>query len=419
MRVKTMVAAVAAAGMIGTLAACGGGSGSGSGGDDELVLWMPTQEDSQAEGMETLISDFEAAHEGVTVKLEQRSIDAHKDALRQIVGTDSGPDIYWYWEGPGLGGTLVEAGLSKDLTEEYQQYGWDQRFGEATLSNITRYGGYHGVPWTQQAEAIYYNKDLFAEAGITAEPATYDEFVAAAEKLKAAGITPIEFGGTVNWHVMRMLDSLVEKNCGSDTFDQLVTTETSWDTECVTQSFTDLKTWADEYFNEGFQGVSNDDSSQLFYTGEAAMAYEGTWFDSNVVDNGMDPANIGIFKFPTGTDRLYGFGEGFYVNAESAKTEQAAEFLDFITSTEEISKVVGVWSPLSVNSEVPPATDNPLHELWPPIYEAASGFYLNNDQNLDQDQTTEYWRVMNSVLTGDIAAGDAGAEFQQFIDSSR
>ena len=419
MRVKTMVAAVAAAGMIGTLAACGGGSGSGSGGDDELVLWMPTQEDSQAEGMETLISDFEAAHEGVTVKLEQRSIDAHKDALRQIVGTDSGPDIYWYWEGPGLGGTLVEAGLSKDLTEEYQQYGWDQRFGEATLSNITRYGGYHGVPWTQQAEAIYYNKDLFAEAGITAEPATYDEFVAAAEKLKAAGITPIEFGGTVNWHVMRMLDSLVEKNCGSDTFDQLVTTETSWDTECVTQSFTDLKTWPDEYFNEGFQGVSNDDSSQLFYTGEAAMAYEGTWFDSNVVDNGMDPANIGIFKFPTGTDRLYGFGEGFYVNAESAKTEQAAEFLDFITSTEEISKVVGVWSPLSVNSEVPPATDNPLHELWPPIYEAASGFYLNNDQNLDQDQTTEYWRVMNSVLTGDIAAGDAGAEFQQFIDSSR
>ncbi|WP_222710743.1 ABC transporter substrate-binding protein [Quadrisphaera setariae] len=416
MRVKKMLAAVAAAGVVATLAACGGSSG-GAGGDDELTVWMLTLEGSQKTAMDTLVSDFEAAHEGVTVKVETRSTDAHKDALRQVAGTDSGPDVYWYWEGPGLGGELVEAGLSKDLTAEYEKYGWGDRFGEATLSNITRYGGYHGVPFTQQAEAIYYNKELFAKAGVTAEPTTYAELEAAAAKIKAAGITPIEFGGTVNWHVMRLLDSLLETNCGSETFDQLVTAKTSWDTDCVGRSFDQLKTWGGEYLNEGFQGVSNDESSQLFYTGEAAMAYEGTWFDSQVVDNGMDPANVGIFKFPTGTDRLYGFGEGFYINAATKKADQAAEFLDFITSTEEQKKVVGVWSPISVNTAVTPATDNPLHELWPPLYDAAKGFYLNNDQNLTLAQTTEYWRIMNSVLTGETAPADAGAQMQKFIES--
>ncbi|MBF5080765.1 extracellular solute-binding protein [Quadrisphaera sp. INWT6] len=416
MRAKRMLAAVAAAGVIGTLAACGGSAGGG--GDDELTVWMLTLEGAQKEAMDTLVSDFEAANEGVTVNIEERSTDAHKDALRQVAGTDAGPDIYWYWEGPGLGGELVEAGLSKDLTAEYEQYGWADRFGEATLSNITRYGGYHGVPFTQQAEAIYYNKELFAQAGITAEPTTYEEFEAAAAKLAAAGITPITFGGTVNWHVMRLLDSLIETNCGSDTFDQLVTTETSWDTPCVDESFTQLKTWGDEYFNDGFQGVADAEAQQLFYTGDAAMAYEGTWFDSLTVDNGMDPANIGVFKFPTGTERLYGFGEGFYINAASDKPEDAAKFLDFVTSTEEQNKVVGAFSPISVNTEVPTATGNPLHELWPPLYDAASGFYLNNDQNLTLDQTTEYWRVMNSVLTGGLAPADAGAEFQAFVDSN-
>ena len=46
----------------------------------------------------------------------------------------------------------------------------------------------------------------FEKAGITEEPKTYDELLAAAEKLKAAGIPAFTFGGTVNWHVMRLMD---------------------------------------------------------------------------------------------------------------------------------------------------------------------------------------------------------------------
>ncbi|WP_454296030.1 ABC transporter substrate-binding protein [Salana multivorans] len=346
-------------------------------------------------------------------------MDSHKDALRQVAGTNAGPDIYWYWEGSGLGGELHRVGMSEDLTAYYEEYGWLDRFTAASMGGITQYGGYHGVPFSQQGEGLYYNKALFEQAGITETPTTYDELVAAAEKLKAAGITPIEFGGTVNWHVMRLLDSLIETTCGAEKADELNTGDGDWSAEpCVDEAFTELKTWGESYFNEGYMAVSNDDSSQLFYSGQAAMALEGTWFNANLVDNGMDPEEVGIFLFPTGTNRLYGFGEAFYINSASSNKDLAAQFLDFITDAEMQEMSAGTWAALSVNKNVEPSAENPLHAVWAELFDQVEGTYTNNDQNFTTAETTEFWRVQNSVLTGELDPADAGAEFQKWRDAN-
>lgn len=433
MRKNRMVALAATTAFgLAALTACSSGNGGGSttgdattggeapaGDNVELKLWLLTQEPSQKEGINTIVAGFEEAHPGITVTVEERQTDAHKDALRQVAGTDAGPDIYFYWEGPGLGGELVDAGMSLDLTGYYDEYGWQDRFSDATLTGITQYGGFHGVPWTQQAQALYYNKTLFEQAGITDEPATYDDLIAAADELVAAGITPIQFGGTVNWHVMRLLDNILETECGAETHDALNASEASWAEEsCVAPAFTELKTWADQYTNAGFMGVSNDESSQLFFTGDAAMALEGTWFDAQVVDNGMDPETVGIFAFPTGTGRLYGFGEALYITATSAHPDEAAVFLDYMSDVEAQTATRGAWGATSVNKNVEPTTDNPLHALWPPIFEAGTGLFMNNDQNFSLDVTTEYWRIQNAVITGEIDPADAGAQLQRFIDSN-
>lgn len=408
----------AAAALVAGLTGCGGGAAKSGGNDGELKVWMVTQEDSQKAAWNAIVADFEAANPGITITTEQRAIDAHKEALRQVSGTKAGPDVYWYWEGQGLGGSLVKASMSKDLSDYYAQYKWENRFSSAALAGVKQYGGYHGVPWTVQGEALFYNKDLFAQAGIAEVPATYDELVAAADKLLAAGITPIEFGGTVNWHVMRLLDSLLETKCGAKTMDDIMGKKANWgQTPCVTGAFTELKTWADKYLNKGFISMSNDDSSQLFFQGKAAMALEGTWFDSNIKDNGLDPAKVGIFPFPTGTDRLYGFGEAFYINANSTKADNAAKFLDFITGATSQAKAVGAWAATSVNKEVQPAGSNPLDALWPPIFESARGMYVNSDQALSLEETTEYWRIQNAVAIGQMAPAEAGKTMQAFIDS--
>ncbi|HLT68260.1 MAG TPA: extracellular solute-binding protein [Microbacterium sp.] len=416
---KILSTAAIGAVSVGVLAGCSGGGG---GADDEntLVLWSVTQETTQRAAMDAIIADFEEANPGTKIELEERSVDEMKTAMRQTAGTDAGPDIYRYWQGAGLGGELVAADVSLDLTEYYDEYGWEDRFTPTAMASITQYGGYHGVPFIQATEALYYNKTLFEEAGITDLPTTYDELVAAADKLVAAGITPIEFGGTVNWHVMRLLDSIIETKCGAETADALNTGDGDWSAEpCVTEAFTELKKWGDDYINEGFMGISNDDSSQLFFSGQAAMALEGTWLNSQVVDNGMDPAEVGIFPFPTGTGRLYGFGEGLYVSKSTDKADLAAKFLDFFTSDESQTGAQGAWSPISANKNVTPSDTDTLAHYWVDMLADSTGLYVNNDQNFSTATTGEYWRIQNLVLTGDLDPADAGAEFQKFRDANK
>jgi raffinose/stachyose/melibiose transport system substrate-binding protein len=384
----------------------------------ELKIWWVTMTDSWKKAWDTMVTDFEAANPNITIVTEQRSIDAHKEALRQVAGTKAGPDVYWYWEGPGLGGSLIKAGMSKDLTDYYKQYNWESRFSPAVLSGITQYGGFNGVPFTLQGQALFYNKKLFAQAGITTLPTDYNGLLAAADKLSAKGITPIEFGGTVNWHLMRLLDNLIEARCGTDNRDKLFAKQANWaETSCVTDAFTDMKTWVDKYINKGFISQSNDDSSQLFYQGKAAMALEGSWFDANIKDNGMDPSTVGIFPFPTGTSRLYAFGEGLYINNSTPNADAAAKFLDFVTNKDAQAKSAGVFAALSVNKEVQPKSDNPLNALWPPIFEASKGTFVNSDQALSLEETTEYWRIQNAVAIGKMAPGEAAKAMQAFFDS--
>jgi raffinose/stachyose/melibiose transport system substrate-binding protein len=418
---KALTAGAAVGALALGLSACGGGgsSSSGDGGDTTVTVWQLTLEEAQKAAWEDLVAGFEEANPGITIQTEERATDPHKDALRQAAGTDAGPDIYRYWGGPGLGGELVDVGLSADLTEYYEEYGWADQLSPAALANATQYGGHHGVPMMQLTEAVFYNKTLFEQAGITDVPSTYDELVAAAEQLKDAGITPMTFGGTVNWHVMRLLDSIIETTCGAEKADELNTGDGNWAEEaCVTEAFTELEKWGNDYLPQGFMGISNDDAAQLFYSGQAAMTIEGDWFGPMTIDGGMAEEEVGLFTFPTGTGRTYGFGELLYVTPNAEDPDAAAKFLDYLLSEEGQGKLGTAFSSRSVNPNVAPPADAPFSDAWSEIINASTGLYVNNDQNLSTQATSEYWRIQNSVLTGSIDPADAGAEFQKWREAN-
>ncbi|MDR2975127.1 MAG: extracellular solute-binding protein [Propionibacteriaceae bacterium] len=425
---KNKLAVLASAALAITLAGCSGGngpagdSGSGANTSTEINIWtLASANPAKDAAWDKLVKDFETANPDITVKTDSYSTDQLKESLRLATGTPSFPDAYMYWEGPGLGGELVAAGASMDITKYYDQYKWNDRFNDTVLANVTRYGGHHGVPWTIQGEGLWYNKALFKQAGITSEPKTYDELVAAADKLKAAGVTPFATAGTVNWYIMRLLDPLIETKCGAAMMDKLATTAEAWDKQtCVTEAFTELKKWGDNYFNDGYMALDTDSATDLFFRGEAAMVMEGAWFGGDVKEKGPDMMNdVGLFSFPTGTGRLYGFGEGFYVGANSTKADATVKFLDFITSAPSQKEFSGLWGAISVNKEVPPDSSNPLNAGWESIFNQATGMYLNNDQAMSLANVTEFWRIQNSVLTGDIAPDQAGAAFQQFIEANK
>lgn len=402
-----------------SLAACGSGEGSEDG--VTLTYWrLAETNEATGEAFEQIVADFEAAHPDIRIEVEERSTDGHKEALRTALGTTGAPDIYWSWAGPGIGGEFVNNGGSLDLTEYYEEYDWAARFNEVSMASITQYGGYDGIPSGYSGAGIYYNLDLFAEAGITEAPATYEELLAAAEKLTDAGIAPFEFGGTVNWHLMRLLDNILEMACGAATFDALVRSEASWAEEmCVDEAFSAFAVWSQDYLIADWASLDDAQANQLLFSGEAAMVIEGSWFPQVIQNNGADPDDFGVFPFPTGTDRLYGDTSNNYVSATTEHPDEAAMFLDFFTNTESQTALFEASGARSVNVDVTAseaADRTSLDVAWDEIFDASQGLYAFNDQNLPLAQTTEYWRILNAVATGDLAADDAGSQFQTFID---
>jgi raffinose/stachyose/melibiose transport system substrate-binding protein len=384
----------------------------------ELRVWILSAfGDTVLNAWNEIVADFEAAHPDVDVVLEQRGVDEHKDALRVAAGTSEVPDIYFNWAGLGLGGEFINLGIAAPLDDAYTAKGWNDRFTAPSLAKTHYDGHQYGVPYTNHAMAVYYRKDAFEKAGITAVPTTYDELIAANDKLVAAGIQPFAFGGKDHWHIMRLVDSLFETACGAEKHDALKFLQVDWTTEpCATEAYQQLDAWNKAgYLGQDFMGIGFQDAQLQWFTGDAAMMIEGDWLVNQLVDNGQNLDDYAIFPFPTGTDRMYFFAEMNYPSSTATDLETAVDFLDYFSSDEVQQKYLGQFGSIAVNKNVTPTETRPLDQWWIDLFNASDAVYEPADQAFPLDVNTEYWRVEDGVITGDIAAADAAAQMQTFI----
>lgn len=385
----------------------------------QLTYWTINFGKAENHALHQIIASFEKRQPDIKIILVQRGTDAEKAALRVAADSNEAPDIYFSWAGLGLGGAFVKAGLAAPMGRYYKQYNWDSRFISPALAFSTAYkGGQFGVPFTYRGEGLYYNKKLFHEAGITRAPTTYKQLLVDAKKLKEKGIPAITFGGTVNWDLMRLMDVLLETECGAKTHDQLMSMKVSWRQEpCVLKSFTQLHAWTANYLLKPFMGYGEQQAFNLFLAGRAAMILEGNWLVKQIKNNGRNESDYGLFPFPTGTKRLYGFAEYNYISSKSKHPNAAAEFLNYMTSTAVQQKYLESFGAPSVNKHVKYANGGNLDRAWRKIFRNSQGSFVNGDQAFPLAVTREYWRMIDGVATNKIVPRNAGVEMQNFISN--
>ena len=388
---------------------------------EEIRFWtLAFASESATTAFNEMVAAFEAENPGVDIIVETRGVDEHRTALRLAATAGQGPDIYFSWSGLGQSGSYVAAGLSEPMERYYQQYGWYDQYEPAAIA-FAMYdanGEIHGAPFTVNGEAVYYNKALFEQAGITAEPQTYDELIAANDALVAAGIPPWTFGGSVNWHLMRLTDVIVEHECGAEMHDALVARTVSWAEEpCVTAAFEEFHRWTENYILKPFMGIGQEQSFNLFVAGRAAMMLEGDWLVGQLDQNGVLDA-YDVFAFPTDTNRLYGFGQFYYISAYSESKDMAAKFLDYINNAENSQRYLGNAGVLSMNRNVTYSYQRDLENQWLEIFQTHDAIFMNSDLPFSAAQTDEYFRVLNSVADNTMDPAEAGAIFQQFLTAN-
>jgi len=386
----------------------------------ELLFWNRAMGAREEKALRTVIQQFEAANPGVTVKLEIRSVDEHKSALRIATASKAGPDIYYMWAGLGLGGEFVKSGLSAPLDDFYKKYNWDARLRPVAAQYTSLYPpGRHGVPYTVNGEVLYYNKALFKKAGIDTPPQTYADLLGAAEKLKKAGIPAFTFGGSVNWHVMRLMDAVLEAKCGAQTHDALKAMTVKWsDSPCANDAFKDFQKWISDYTLKPFMSYDQVQSRKLFFADRAAMMLEGDWMVAQLRAEAKDPTAFAIFPFPTGTNRLYGFGTNLIINP-NGKKDLAARFIDFYTSDKVQQENLGNFGALGINRNVAYKDADELDKAWLDIFAKYNATFVNGDQGFPLDVTTEYFRVINAVASDTLEPTKAAATLQTFIDKRK
>lgn len=114
-------------------------------------------------------------------------------------------------------------------------------FGNAWNQLATVNGKLYGV-WFKAANknTIWYNPALFASAGITSPPTTWEQLITDAGTLKAAGVTPFSLCSDVGWPVADLWQNLYLKTAGASAYNQLAAHTLKWTDPTVTTAFTTM-----------------------------------------------------------------------------------------------------------------------------------------------------------------------------------
>ncbi len=81
---------------------------------------------------------------------------------------------------------IIDQGLLNNVDDVAAKENWDKIFPQSIIDSIKSGGHYYAAPVDIHMPAwFFYSKPAFQKAGITKEPANYDEFIADLDKLKA------------------------------------------------------------------------------------------------------------------------------------------------------------------------------------------------------------------------------------------
>lgn len=364
--------AIASVGAL-ALAGCSGSPDESDAADGPVTLTLTTnsitggKNAAEADWItDYVIPEFEAAMEAdgkdVTVEFQPQGVDDedYKTKIALDLQSGKGADII------GMDGIWVgefaEAGYIKPLADVGGGgvdgwEGWDQ-IPDAVQNALSFNGDRYGVPQGADGRVLYYNKDLFAQAGLPEDwqPTSWEEILDAARDLKNIdGVTPIQLNAGTAMGEATTMQGLLPLIVGTG---EQVYEDDKWigATDGLEEALGLYETiYADEQLGDPIlqqEASGRDTSFQLFADGKIGILLEGDYFWRSVINpaEGVGTAPmaerdtvVGYAKIPAvepgagieGQDFVsMSGGTGRVLNPNSAHPELAWELLAFMNSAE-------------------------------------------------------------------------------------
>lgn len=173
---------------------------------------------------------------------------------------------------------VIAEGLLNDIDSVAASEGWDKWLPRPIIDSVKVKGHYYAVPVNIHNPGwFWYSKAALQKAGVTGEPKTMDEFFASLDKLKAAGLTPLAFGGQ-SWQEFITFYTVVLYVGGKDAYTKFFKDHdpASVASEPFRKSLAALKKLHD-YVDPGSPGRNWNDATSMVIAGKAGYQIMGDW----------------------------------------------------------------------------------------------------------------------------------------------
>lgn len=224
-----------------------------------------------------------------------------------------------------------------DLEELAASTNYEATANAGLMAALRDYNGtLRSIPYQPFVFAFFYNEEIFNEAGVTSVPNTWEEFLAACEKIKNAGYYPITCDDAyitcmIGYHLGRLI--------GEEGVTDVVMNGNWAENPAVlemAQAYEQLASLG--YFSPNLgSNVWPSGQNGEFALGEVGMYLNGSWLPNEVRGITGDDFQWGCFSYPSVPNGVNGpetanfGGQVFAINKNSEVAPEAFELICYIT----------------------------------------------------------------------------------------
>lgn len=425
---RTAVGIAAAAVAATSLTACG--SSDATGGDDTFtILQYENPESAQGQGWQLALEIFKKKHPDVKVDFQTTSFDAMRQNAKITLTGDKVPDVIEFNKGNADGGQLAGQGLLTPLNDQVEKYGWDdkitggmQAFAKYDEQGLAGSGDWYGIPNIGEYVMFYYNKQLFAQAGITEEPTTLAEFEADMDKLVAAGITPVSSSASTSqgFNQMWIWYSLVAAEADRTSIDDFMFLRepVEFDKEPWGDAAQRFQSWIDKgYVGEELGGLNFEQATVNFLSGDKAMLVWNQGEFARIREQAT--FDWGYFTLPGASMQMGSSGHLWGVPANAKNKELAYDWID-ITLSDEVQNKIGQLGGLPLAGDASTIEDDLTREYTERFNELLAADSLAFYPDYPVPGFLDFIQSgMQAMSNGNMTADEWTDKLQTFYDDGR
>ncbi|PYE50422.1 extracellular solute-binding protein [Deinococcus yavapaiensis] len=306
---------------------------------DVTITYWQYEFASKVTLMNKLIARFEAQNPGIKVKQETFPYDAYNQKVATSIPAGQGPDVvnlFYGWLPQYVDGGYLQALPAKDFPVRTIDANFVPMVKTSKID-----GKYYALPTAVRTLAIFYNKELFKQAGIRSAPRTWNDFLTAAQKITkgaAPRFTTLGFAMAPDGQDYHVLREVLLRQYGGRPY-SADGKQATYDTEAGVKALTfyaDLVTKYKVGVPNFFPG--NNAYRDAFIAGRAGMIIDGSFAIGSIRSGAKFDWGVATLPVMNQGGQRGNFGSywvnGITKNARGAKLDASVKFLKFLTSEE-------------------------------------------------------------------------------------